>query len=231
MDPFPWNFAQTSTNGFYSGSSWADFEDFINSTGGSSSSSSSTTTTTISGGSSGSSSIFDDFINNGSGSSGSSSSTIVVNGGGSSSSTIDYDDLINGGGSIDDLINDLINGGGRSGGDSSGGSSGDSSGGSFPSPITSFCIPQTRIMYDDGFKFFMGHNCETNLLLKMTMEVDDWLSIEKSSTGIEELVQACVDDGMGKYTVHFFLTPQDNKFGLAFTDQASLNISVKTDIL
>jgi hypothetical protein len=102
----------------------------------------------------------------------------------SSSSIIDINDLINrdgGSSSIDDLINDLINGGGSSGG-SSGGSTiddiinggGSSGGSSFPN----FCIPQTRIMYDDGFKFFMGHNCETNLLLKMTMEVEDWLSIE-----------------------------------------------------
>jgi hypothetical protein len=68
--------------------------------------------------------------------------------------------------------------------------------------------------------------------LKVTMDADDWASkMTHSSTGIEDLVLGCQEVAGGDYEVTFFLTPQDNKFGLNFDDTASLNIGVSMEIL
>jgi hypothetical protein len=155
----------------------------------------------------GGSSIFDNITTTGGSSSSSSSSSTIINGDGSSSSSTTIINGGSGGGSS------IINNGGISFG--------------------GLCAPQTRIVFDgNGYKVLIYHSCDQNMNLKVTMDADDWASkMTHSSTGIEDLVLGCQEVDGGDYEVTFFLTPQDNKFGLNFDDTASLNIGVSMEIL
>ena len=86
------------------------------------------------------------------------------------------------------------------------------------------------MVWDDGYKFFAGHDCELyDLKLTVMMSRYDWAqNIMKSTTGIETQMHEFKSIGAGDCMMSFILTPEANTLGIWLSEDSMANIHYDT---
>lgn len=91
-----------------------------------------------------------------------------------------------------------------------------------------FCFAEIHNEWHNGYNFFAGHDCEIyDLEITVMARVTDWEShVQDVSSDAQEL--GCEDIGTFDRACRYFLTPNNNKFGIRFDEDADVDLYYET---
>jgi len=89
-----------------------------------------------------------------------------------------------------------------------------------------YCMLNTKMYWDAGYKLFIGHDCDIyNLEITVMMSRDDFENhIDCSTTGAEKQIVKYESIGNGDMAMTFLLTPENNVLALKLDKDAEANV-------
>jgi len=89
-----------------------------------------------------------------------------------------------------------------------------------------YCMLNTKMYWDSGYKLFIGHDCDIySLEITVMMSRSDFEDhIECSTTGAQDQIVKYEDIGNGDMAMTFLLTPEDSTLALKLDEKAEANV-------
>jgi len=92
-----------------------------------------------------------------------------------------------------------------------------------------FCNLDIYIEWKNGYFLFAGHDCDIyDLTLNVLVPMDDWDTKLRWETSDADFITCDQSSEAGFYECQFFVTPNNNKLGLAFEPEATADFRFET---